>query len=382
MAGTVSRRLIRVGRRAREPLTVFRNVAADLRILGMLVQVRHGWADGRRAREAKRITPKILATIPTSAGSEAPKSWAEHRFLRTVSDMAVMTVGPSKDSPRALIKLATTTAAGQGLRRERSVLATLHADARLPNLYGILPRVIAEGEIAGHPYVVQAMLPGVLASRLVTTDNGARKALTAAVSAISHLHTSTATSVTVGSAILERWIRAPANALRGSFATPKSRASVDGLIDRLVDQLHDALEGRTLSVGWVHGDFGHTNILMSPDGAAVVGIVDWESAASEGLPLLDVIALLISTRAHRQRRELGFVVREFMTGGSWSGLEHFLLDSALSRLEGDPVDSRTLVLLWWLQQAAGNLTKSIRYSGTGLWARWNVLPVLEAVRRA
>jgi hypothetical protein len=59
-----------------------------------------------------------------------------------------------------------------------------------------------------------------------------------------------------------------------------------------------------------------------------------------------------------------------------------LLKSASSTLGGDPVDSRTLALLWWLRQVAGNLSKSIRYSGTGLWWRWNVSPVLEALRQA
>jgi aminoglycoside phosphotransferase (APT) family kinase protein len=206
--------------------------------------------------------------------------------------------------------------------------------------------------------------------------------LTTAMSVIGELHTRTATSTTVSSAIVERWVDAPANAMRVFVTSPRSWAWADGVIDRLVEELHDALEGRTLSLGWVHGDFVPTNILMSADGVAVTGIVDWELAASNDLPLIDAVALLLSTRAHRRRRELGLVVREVLTGAAWCDAEKALLGSASSRLRGDPVDSRTLVLLWWLRQVAGNLTKSVRYTGTGLWERWNISPVLEALRHA
>jgi aminoglycoside phosphotransferase (APT) family kinase protein len=374
--------LISVARGAREPLTVIRNVAADLRVLDPLVRVRHVRKDWRRAREAKRLTPAILARIPANEGSDAPENWARRRALRTVSDMAVVTAGPSSESPRVLIKFATTTPAAHGLRRERSVLAALRADERLPTLHGVLPRVISAGEIGDRPYVVQGMLPGIPASRLVTTDNGARRVLTTAMSVIGELHTRTATSTTVSSAIVERWVDAPANAMRVFVTSPRSWAWADGVIDRLVEELHDALEGRTLSLGWVHGDFVPTNILMSADGVAVTGIVDWELAASNDLPLIDAVALLLSTRAHRRRRELGLVVREVLTGAAWCDAEKALLGSASSRLRGDPVDSRTLVLLWWLRQVAGNLTKSVRYTGTGLWERWNISPVLEALRHA
>ena len=48
--------------------------------------------------------------------------WTHRRFLPTVSDVAVVMVGPMHEAPRAVIKLATTPLAAESLRRERDVL--------------------------------------------------------------------------------------------------------------------------------------------------------------------------------------------------------------------------------------------------------------------
>jgi thiamine kinase-like enzyme len=150
-------------------------------------------------------------------------------------------------------------------------------------------------------------------------------------------------------------------------------------MDRLADELHLALAGRTLPLGWVHGDFVPTNILVSADGEAVSGIVDWELATPGGPPSIDVVALLLSSRMQRQRRELGRVVRELVRGAPWTEFERGLLDLGCSELPAGQLEPRTLVLLWWLQHAAANLTKSTRYDRHGLWARWNIHVVLDAL---
>jgi hypothetical protein len=91
--------------------------------------------------------------------------------------------------------------------------------------------------------------------------------------------------------------------------------------------------------------------------------------------------LLVSARAQRQRREVGQVVRELVNGGSWTESEQALLDSGELGRPSQTIDSRTLVLLWWLRHVAGNLTKSTRYGGRGLWARWNIQTVLDTLGR-
>jgi aminoglycoside phosphotransferase (APT) family kinase protein/O-antigen/teichoic acid export membrane protein len=354
-----------------------RKHAADLGLLDVLVRLRHGPANMRRSREARHLVPKILASISPGLDGERPASWTQQTFLPTVSDMAVITAGPPRQSPRAVIKMPTTALARAALRRESDVLATLNADSRLGDWRDVLPTLLASGQIDDRPFVIQRRFPGVPASRMLESADGANRALTAAAAMIGELHRRTAVSTRVETGDLERWVDGPSYIVRQVGAAFAGRAAAKVATERLAGELHDALGERAVPVGWIHGDFVPSNILMSAHEASVLGIVDWELAGPEDLPPLDVIALLLATRAHQRRQELGHVVRECARGAPWTEFERDLIDSASSRLPGAQVDSRTLALLWWLRHVAGNLTKSTRYARSRFWARWNVLPVLD-----
>jgi aminoglycoside phosphotransferase (APT) family kinase protein len=357
-----------------------RDLAADLGVLDVLVRLRHGRADRKRARDASRVALEVLDVIPAGPGAESPVSWVNRVPFPTVSDVIVMTAGPHEEPPRAVIKLPQSAGAVRSLRREREVLAALREDARLGDWRQVLPTTLAEGEVAGQTYVVERMLPGVAAARSLgrATDHETRQLLTAAVSAIGELHERTATQVTVDGPVLERWVDRPALVVGRAHAGADATSAA---IERVVGGLHEALEGRTLPASWVHGDFVPSNVLVSPDRATVVGIVDWDQAGPADLPSIDVVSLLLSARVQRRRRELGQVVRGFLTGAPWTEPEQVLLDSTAARLPGAQVDARTLVLLWWLRHVASNLAKSTRYNHDGFWARWNIQVVLETLRR-
>jgi O-antigen/teichoic acid export membrane protein len=353
-----------------------RKRATDLGLLDVLVRLRHGPANLRRSRKARRLAPKILASMSPGLEGERPASWTQRTFLPTVSDMSVITAGPPGQSPRAVIKMPTTVLARAVLRRESDVLAALNADSRLGAWRGVLPTVLASGQIDDRPFVIQRRFPGVAASRMIDGTDQANRALTDAAAMIGELHHRTASSTRVDTDVLERWVDGPAILVREVAAGFASRPAVRVATDRLAGELHDALGGRVVPMGWIHGDFVPSNILVSDQGA-VLGIIDWELAGPADLPPLDVVSLLLATRAHQRRQELGHVVRECARGAPWTEFEQDLLDSASSRLPGAQVDSRTLALLWWLRHVAGNLTKSTRYARSRFWARWNVLPVLE-----
>jgi aminoglycoside phosphotransferase (APT) family kinase protein len=133
-------------------------------------------------------------------------------------------------------------------------------------------------------------------------------------------------------------------------------------------------------MGWVHGDFGPSNILLTPDGAGVAGIVDWELAASPDLPSVDLVTLLLTTRAQAQQRELGDVVRILLTDARWTDFECRLLHRAQAGLADSTQEVRATVLLCWLRHAAANLTKSVRYAHHRIWIHNNVDVVLATLR--
>ena len=150
-------------------------------------------------------------------------------------------------------------------------------------------------------------------------------------------------------------------------------------MDRLRTELYGALAGRTLSASWVHGDFVPGNILVTPDGASVSGIVDWDLASSDDIPQLDLTWFFLATRMAVEKRELGDVLRDMLERAEWTPEEQQLLDAAQGKLTGDVLDSRTVLLLCWLRHVTGTIYKSDRYGRHWFWVARNVVGVLRSI---
>ena len=200
--------------------------------------------------------------------------------------------------------------------------------------------------------------------------------LGAATATITQLHRRTATSIVADTSVRKRWIDEPLGLVRRLNATRPAATRYDEALDRLAAELHHALAGRELAVSWIHGDFVPGNILVTPDGSMLTGIVDWELAARNELPLLDLIQLFLASRMLVQRRELGDIMRGLLHGDEWTQHERALIDAAQTALPGETVDMRAMRLLCWLRHIGANLTKSTRYGRHSLWISKNIDGVL------
>src|SRR6476469_2305096 len=109
------------------------------------------------------------------------------------------------------------------------------------------------------------------------------------------LHEATATSVRVDAPRLERWVAAPARIVRRATIRLSRPTYYTAATRQLEDELHGALAGRMVDTGWIHGDFWPGNLLVHQCGE-IVGVVDWERAMSDELPLHDLMHLLLFTR--------------------------------------------------------------------------------------
>jgi aminoglycoside phosphotransferase len=351
------------------PAGIVRDVAADLGALRALQWVRAFVPHRRRMRRAAEVTA-VLANTP----------WTPGRPLRTVTDMAVLTAGPPGGPPCVIVKCATSPAAARSLEAELRALAALTADPRLEGWRRLLPVVVGHGEQAGVRFLVEELFPGRTATHAMSSPDMRRSLVRHAAAAIGGLHRATAAEQRIDEDRLRRWVDEPLATLRRDGDGP---ALISDAAERTIaDQLREALLGRRTAVSWVHGDYALGNILATPQGARVTGIVDWEVARPGDLPLIDVVTLLLATRMHAARRELGRIVCDWLAGARWTPFEHEVIDGASSALPGRPVDADALVLLAWLQQIAGSVAKAPRYATHELWRRSNVDPVARAVVRA
>lgn len=355
------------------------NTAIGRRLLPRLGRLRRSWGSRRELARACDLVPAILATIPPQKDAHSPAVWSVQRAEWTGASVAVITVGPERRPPTAVLKLTGTGDGPVSLQRHATALAALHGDPRLGEWRAFLPKLVAQGEIAGQTYVVEQALSGRMADTLVS-DPGARVRMQiAAAATIGQLHRRTASSVVVDTSVLDRWINQPLRLIRRLIPSLSNTSRNDGALHRLATELNRALAGRTLSVSWIHGDFWPRNVLVSPDGAMLTGIVDWDRAAPEELPLHDLLHLLVYTRKLVQRRELGDVLRALLCGARWTSHERALLDEAESALPGDAIGQRAMVLIYWLRHVAGTLAQSSKYARSWLWVTKNVKSVLRSL---
>ena len=171
--------------------------------------------------------------------------------------------------------------------------------------------------------------------------------------------------------LLMRWVDLPIARLRPVIAGRSRLDRAEQALEQLRWDLREILGGRLVAASYVHGDLSPGNILMTDDGSAVTGLVDWEAGQDCGLPQVDLMHLWMTAAMIEQQRELGAVVADLLAG--WQGPS----DGAV---ETDPESgaafTRAVVLLAWLHHAGANVAKSRRFRRSGIWVHRNIDPVL------
>jgi len=325
-------------------------------------------ATARRAGRLRSAIPPILAAHELPACVDRSRILDAHV---TSTGVGIAILGRRRERPCVVVKLALTPGAATGLEREGEALAALHAEAQLAGWRALIPRRLAAGSLDGRRYAVDTALPDAPALTVASDERALAGVQEAAADAIGVLHRHTAAPVRVDDALVERWVTRPAELLaahggRGAHA-----------LGSLADGLGSALHGRTLTAGWVHGDFWPGNLLVRPDGA-LSGIVDWDAAAPDGLPLLDVLHLLLYTRRLTGGVELGRIVSDQLRAPAWTAHERRVLRAGTATAE---LPERESLLIYWLHQAAAHTRQQdgARSSRYRVWRLRNVDPVLAAL---
>jgi aminoglycoside phosphotransferase (APT) family kinase protein len=352
-----------------------RNAAADLRLLPWLSR-----ALGTIRRDGPGFDPTpFLDLLARQDGDPAASRWQVQRTLPTYSDSVVVLVGPPGQGPDVIVKVAGGPHSNVALEDEKGALTALHADTRLERLHDLIPVVRGEGVLGGRQYLVETVVRGVAAESVLRAGARTGKTLAAAARTIAALHDATRSDpAPLDDWALERWVDEPVAVIDQVTAYRPHGSESSAALARVADLAHQAFIGKAVPRSWIHGDYVPANIFVTPDGGRVTGMVDWEFAVPDGLPHLDVLHLLLSTRVLVRRRELGQVVRELLTEPQLDDSERAALELAWQELPGEPLDLRSLILLCWLQIASATLLKSDRYRRSRLWVALNVESVLRA----
>jgi hypothetical protein len=219
----------------------------------------------------------------------------------------------------------------------------------------------------------------VAASDLVRRQAEPASLLRDATQAIGLLHHATARHALVGEALFGRLAGDDLALLRQLADRWPEAQLLARKLDELGGLLREALLGRELPFAWAHGDYWPGNILVRPETGALGGIVDWDRASAEQLPLLDMLHLLAYTRKMRRGSELGQEIVACLLPAAFSAEERALVDETVAQLglPGGAEFLRAAAWLYWLRFAAANLSRYPSFQHNRDWMRENIVLVLK-----
>lgn len=336
-----------------------------------------------KSRAEKRLFSRISPFVPQLVGASpqlteiaSANDWEIKQVYRSLSDMDVLWVGPRSDSFTVMLHLPRSQAAVESFEQQKKICSALSDDARLGKWRQLLPGTLYEGCFQGRPYWFEAQLPGINAAKVMLETGKRRAVLQSATEAVKYLHRETAKEVKVDEHLLENWVLDPLHTIANSvLAHFHSRSRL--FLDRVKEQLSDTLLGQHLMVSWIHGDYWPANILVDPDSCKVTGIIDWDLSQPMGLPSLDLVNLLVSTRQVEAGKELGEILVEILTLGAWREDEQELWEQARQVLNGNSLGIKESLLIFWIQHLSANLKKTQRYSINPVWIYGNFVQVIN-----
>jgi aminoglycoside phosphotransferase (APT) family kinase protein len=249
----------------------------------------------------------------------------------------------------------------ESVRRNETNSRALLACERLDHSLGdCAPRLVLSGSASGCPYFVETAVAGEPVSALLASRHRTASAARAALDWITAFHTHTAERRAPGDEPIKELVLGPLDRAFDAFRFPEWRPG----FDRLRALLKGALAGSGLPLVHFHGDYSVDNVLVSGNPARVTGVIDWDLAAQNGLPLLDVLYFLATMARATRREPIGQVFRETIFPMRFDTETRAALDRYCGALEIPARLIAPLAVVTWLHHAGLRLENPERYRFT------------------
>jgi hypothetical protein len=203
----------------------------------------------------------------------------------------VSVVDDDAAGPRLVARVGSGPPAARESMGEARALETFAASAETAG--AAVPHPRTTFRLDGVPVLVETGVPGrVAASTLSERPRDVQVVLDRVLAWLLRWNRATATSATLTPALLEDEVLAPARLV--ARVIPAGDAYVE-----LLDRLCRDVAGASVTLAAAHDDLTMTNVLLAPDGS--IGIVDWETARADALPLVDFLYAVVDAYAASAR---------------------------------------------------------------------------------
>ena len=349
---------------------------------------------GRGLAADRRLVGGIVASIATSRPGAASWSILDAR----PGDPSLFLLGRPGGEADAVLRVAHEPSARTGLVRAAAALDALGTTGAagepgpLEQAGLRIPAVIARSEDGAPSWLAETALTGVVGTTALADPAARRTLLRGAASAARLVSGLAPETRVVGAPEIERWVTGRVRVIAPLVGdVPGPAGSAGASLEALGADLSAALVGRSIGLGWIHGDLWPANVLIDPATGRVSGLVDWDSA-EPGEPILqDLLHLALTTRRRVERRDLGALIVELLNGAPWAEDDLLVLGSGAAEPTAtdsdgaaDPpdlaafggLDRATAVWLYWLRAIDINLVRHPELAADRRWVDANVGRVL------
>jgi hypothetical protein len=286
----------------------------------------------------------------------------------------VASFGLESNDGSAVLKLSYSARGDASLQRGAAALLALATPDSPAEGAPPIPRLIAGCFEPGRTWTVETRCAGVNARALVGTTRRAADMRDSIARAISPLHRRTQEQISLSNGQVDALLRG----VEFARSLPPSRhdaARYRANAEHLEQELRAAVSEVRLTTARIHGDLWVGNVMWDIEQGDVAGIIDWE-ASHRGVPSVEMMHLVVTTRAADDERELGAATRDLLVHEDWRPDEVDLVHGVPG---GNELTLRTSLLLAWARHVHANIRKSGRYARNPMWVAHNVHQVLEAV---
>jgi hypothetical protein len=235
-----------------------------------------------------------------------------------------------------------------------------------------LPTTVLTGQLDGRFYSVETCLPGEPGTVLLPFVPAVRVVTANALDFLAAFQ-SGSRSARVWTA--EAWQAAVQPAVDRVGELARARGAGDRYL-RLTATIRERVLEQPLPVVFAHGNFWIGNVLFGCDGR-VSGVIDWDCAAREGLPLVDAVYLLVRTESLIDKSSVGQAVADWLrrrraaSGG--------LIERYCRALSIPPALVEPLTYLSWILHVDAHCKYGTAAVTRPQWLAKNIGPVLDAV---
>jgi SAM-dependent methyltransferase/aminoglycoside phosphotransferase (APT) family kinase protein len=208
-----------------------------------------------------------------------------------------------------IVRIPLSPAGAKRAQQEQEALRSAHEILGRAGEWPEIPRPLLEGELERTPFFVQDALPGLPGHGMMTNRSQAARCKKLALDFLLRLHLAARSELVLDEG---EWRTRVIPLIAEGLQAMEERAGISS--EKLNQQLSRVLVGMRLPLVFRHGDYWPGNLFFDAKAERITGVIDWDRAESESLPLLDLLDTVISCRAEEEKtaapRVLGRMLQE------------------------------------------------------------------------